>query len=188
MWSESLCEAVWGWQGPSIFAGSGDGRDWAALLGLVGHGGSWLRFGFESLRSSAGAKQSASASWHKNSRPSAYTLAPWIFSPRLWAAVSLGTARHPPAAAPPPNPAGGLAPKVRWTPNDISLESPSLGFCIELRIQGQRMLATHPKPHSKLEPGQGWLSGCQAQASQATALSPKQDLRGHGWELGVRTQ
>jgi hypothetical protein len=89
------------------------GGQWVVFLGLVAHGGSWPRPGFESLRDSAAAKLSASASWHRSSRPSVCTQAPWICSLLPWAAVLLGTTHHLPAAAPTLNPAGGLAPKVR---------------------------------------------------------------------------
>lgn len=63
--------------------------------------------GFESLRNSAAARLSASASWHRNSRPSAYIQAPWTCLPLPWAVPPLGTTHHPPAAVPHPSPAEG---------------------------------------------------------------------------------
>lgn len=93
------------------------GAGWfsTALLGLVNHNGSRFRPGFESLRGSVAAKLSASAFWHRSSRPSVCTQAPWICLLLPWAVVPLGTIHHPTAAALPLSPARGPAPKVRCT-------------------------------------------------------------------------
>lgn len=87
------------------------------------------------MRASAEAKLSASAFWHRSSRPSVCTQALWICLLQPWAVMPLGTTHHPTAAALPLNPARGPAPKVRG-PLVTSFWNPQIwGLCIMQGVQ-----------------------------------------------------